>query len=67
MFDWLMEANKNTARDKMLGWFGKHRDLEALTKLSDEDLRAEYCQGLTEAMWMKGQDAKPEKKEEGKG
>ncbi len=58
LFEWFVEVTKITPRDKMLNWFGAHRDRAELDKLSDEDLRIEYCEGLTSVMVARENAAK---------
>ncbi len=56
LFEWLMATQKATTRANMLAWFSTTRDMAALEKLSDEDLRVTYCEAMvaaTEAMSSK--------------
>lgn len=56
LFGWLMATHKTTTRANMLAWFSTTRDMAALEKLSDEDLRVTYCEAMvtaTEAMSSK--------------
>ena len=50
LFEWLMAANKNVARDKILSWFSRNSRLAELVKLSDEELRLTYCEALVHAI-----------------
>lgn len=59
LFEWFMVANENMPRDKMIAWFSPARNLTAeLEKLSDEELRMAYCEGLIAA--MQARKAKPQ-------
>ena len=56
LFGWLIATHKTTTRANMLAWFSTTRDMAALEKLSDEDLRVTYCEAMvtaTEAMSSK--------------
>lgn len=50
MFEWLMYANRNMARDKMLDWFASWRNRAELEAMNDEELRIQYCNGLVSAL-----------------
>ena len=43
LFEWLMDAQKEMSREKMLAWFGSYPNKAELEKLSDEELRMVYC------------------------
>lgn len=46
LFEWLMETNKALTRDELLHRLGNAPNLEALKRLTDDDLRAEYCEAM---------------------
>ena len=50
LFEWLMETHKTTPRGNILGWLSAAPNAEELAKLSDDDLRMTYCEGLVASM-----------------
>lgn len=50
LFEWLMDAQKDMAREKILAWFGPLSNMAELEKLSDEELRMTYCEALVAAI-----------------
>ena len=50
LFEWLMEANKGLTRPTLLERLTRAPNFDALRKLSDTDLLAEYCEGLVAAV-----------------
>ncbi len=49
LFEWFMEANKGLTRAVLLERLAQAPNLDELKKLNDEDLLAEYCEGLVAA------------------
>ena len=54
LFEWLMEVNKETKKDKMLAFFSSAPNIAELEKLNDEDLRLAYCEALASSMSRSG-------------
>ncbi len=54
LFEWLMDTNKGLTRDLLLQRLIHAPNLEALKLLSDEDLRAEYCEAIVAHLEEKG-------------
>lgn len=46
LFEWLMKANEETSREKFIEWMSPQFPPGTLEAMSDEDLRATYCEGL---------------------
>jgi hypothetical protein len=59
-FEWFMEVYENTPRSKIVEWIGRHFPPDYLDTLSDEDLRAVYCEGLVGHMQRQGMLASPQ-------
>lgn len=56
-FEWLMKANANTSREKLIEWLGPAHRPNA-EGLSDEDLRIYYCEAMVAtAVQRKGPEA----------
>lgn len=54
MFEFLMEANKNLTRGELLGRVANAPNLDSLKNMSDDELRAEYCEGMVGALHASG-------------
>jgi hypothetical protein len=46
MFCWLMESYRNTPRERLLEFMATAPNLDELHKMSDDELRMHYCEGL---------------------
>jgi hypothetical protein len=53
LFEWLMETHKTLPREKILEQFAAAPNRDALTAMSDPDLRAAYCEAMVAAMEAK--------------
>ncbi len=50
LFEWFMDNHKVTSREKLLEWLARAPDFARLQHMSDDDLRAEYCERLVAAV-----------------
>jgi hypothetical protein len=53
-FEWLMQCYKDLSRAELIERLAKAPHFDALTQLGDEDLRAEYCEGMLAAFEAAG-------------
>jgi hypothetical protein len=54
MFEFLMEANKNLTRGDLLAHLANWPNFDSLKSMNDDELRAEYCEGMVGAFHGSG-------------
>ncbi len=57
LFEWLMDAQRNFPRDKMLAFFSKAPNVAEYEAMSDDDLRIAYCEALVASVAGKSGEA----------